>query len=211
EVYKIDQTTGRLAQDANGNLIVDPVAPFFTPAVINDLFARSQDIPTSPLARNGLQIGGPGSFEIAAHNMDLGISAGIRSVGVQLNHSLAPISYAGANLKVDLAGNLEMASSQIASFSGGSIDVAAGGKMDVGSTEQFTSDDTPKGIYTGHGGHVNVEAYGDIDINGSRIATYDGGDISVISDHGTIDAGSGGKGFFNVTTTQLDPLSGLPV
>jgi len=69
-----------------------------------------------------------------------------------------------------------------------------------------------QGISAGFGlGGSSQGQWGDIDINGSRIATYDGGDISVISDHGTINAGSGGKGFFNVTTTQLDPLTGMPV
>jgi hypothetical protein len=200
-----------LARDSHGNLIIVPAPPIADATVIQDLFARSQDIPTSPLAHNGLQIGGPGGFEITARNMDLGISAGIRSVGVQLNHALAAVSYLGANLRLTLGGDLEMASSQIASFSGGNIDVTADGRLDVGSQDQFTSDDTPKGIYTGHGGHVNVEADGDIDINGSRIASYDGGDVTVVSDHGNIDAGSGGKGFFNVTTTQLDPLTSMPV
>ncbi len=208
--YQLDPKTHLVALDASGNPIIGPV-PFTTDsAAIQDLFARSQDIPTSPLARNGLQIGGPGSFEITARNMDLGISAGIRSVGVQLNHALAAVSYLGANLDLTLGSDLQMASSQIASFSGGDIDVKAAGKLNVGSSEQLTSDDTPKGIYTGHGGHVIVQADGDIDINGSRIASYDGGNIEVTSDHGNIDAGSGGKGFFTVTTTQLDPLTGLP-
>jgi filamentous hemagglutinin len=45
-------------------------------------------------------------------------------------------------------------------------------------------------------------------VSGSRIATYDGGDLTVVSDHGTIDAGSGAKGFFTVTTGQIDPTTG---
>ncbi len=137
--------------------------------------------------------------------MDLGISQGIRSVGTFLNSSLACISPAGAALKISLAGNLEMTSSQIASYNGGSITLKAQGHLNIGSQEQFTSDDTPKGIYTGNGGSVDVESVGDINVNGSRIATYDGGDVKVVSSGGSIDAGAGAKGFFEVATQEVKP------
>jgi hypothetical protein len=101
-----------------------------------------------------------------------------------------------------------MTSSQIASFNGGNIDVSSAGKLNIGSQEVFSSDDTPKGIYTGHGGHVEVHAAGDILVSGSRIASYDGGDVTVASDHGTVDAGAGAKGFFSVTTGQANPDTG---
>lgn len=81
--------------------------------------------------------------------------------------------------------------------------------MNIGSQERFTSDDTPKGIYTAHGGHVKVEAGGDIAVSGSRISSYDGGDVSVISEQGSVDAGAGAKGYFAVTTSQINPDTGL--
>jgi hypothetical protein len=124
-----------------------------------------------------------------------------------LNLALAPISYAGVKIVVELLGNLEMTSSQIASFNGGSITVTAGGKADIGSQVQFTSDDTPKGIYTGHGGDVSVTAMGDVNLNGSRIASYDGGDVTVTSKNGDVNAGEGGKGFFRITTVQRGPMN----
>jgi len=198
--------------------------PAFTTdaAAINALYAKSQDIPSSSLAYNGLQIGGPGALAISARNMDLGISHGIRSVGTLLNSSLASVSLQGADLSLTLAGDLTMASSQIASFNGGNINLNAGGKMDIGSQDQFTSDDTPKGIYTAHGGDVTVQSAGDINVNGSRIATYDGGNINVtvppkpgeilgpgeFSADGDVNAGGGARGFFTVTTQQLNPLTG---
>ena len=101
-----------------------------------------------------------------------------------------------------------MTSSQIASFDGGNINVHSLGQIDVGSQVSLTSDDTPKGIYTTYGGSVTVDAVGNINVDGSRIATYDGGDVTVISEGGNVDAGTGGKGFFFVTTSQIDPATG---
>ena len=65
--------------------------------------------------------------------------------------------------------------------------------MDVGSQASYSSDDTPKGIWTGAGGADKVVANGDININGSRIGTFDGGDVWVESTHGKVDAGQGGR------------------
>ena len=206
--YVIDPLTELPKVDANGNPVLFPMTFTMDQAAINRLYANSQDIPISSLAFRGLQIGGPGQLVVSARNMDLGISQGIRSVGTLLNSSLAVISLAGADLNISLAGNLDMTSSQIASYNGGSITLKAPGHLNVGSQEQFTSDDTPKGIYTGHGGDVDVESAGDINVNGSRIGSYDGGDVKVVSTDGSIDAGSGARGFFTVTTQQLDPKTG---
>lgn len=206
--YVLDPTTGLPKVDAKGNPIV--VSTTFTTDTTDllQLYAATQDIPTSPLAHNGLQIGGPGEFDITAHNMDLGISAGIRSVGPQFNPALVSLSAEGSDLFLQLSGNLEMGSSSIASFNGGSITVDSRGQIDVGSQNSYTSDDTPKGIYTDRGGDVTVHAVGNVNVNGSRIGTYDGGDISVISDTGTVDTGSGGGGFFYVPTSYVDPTTG---
>ena len=206
QVYSWDPLTGLRRTDDTGNPITVPAVFTTDSTAIHWLFDHSQDVPTSALAFQGLQIGGSGSFELKAHNLDLGISAGIRSVGPLLNSSL-PLT--GADLDVSLAGDLNITSSQIASFNGGNLKVSASGQMNVGSQEQFTSDDVPKGIYTAHGGNVDVHAGGDISVSGSRIASYDGGDVSVISDHGKVDAGEGAKGFFSVTTSQIDPVTGL--
>lgn len=198
---------GRPLFDAEFNPVLVPATFTMDAQALNDLYARSQDIPGSALAYNGLQIGGPGTFSVAVKSMDLGISHGIRSVGPLLNYSLAGLALPantplGANLTLDVQGDLTMTSSQIASFNGGNLSVTAGGSMNVGSQEQFTSDDTPKGIYTAHGGNVTVVANGTVDINGSRIATYDGGDVTVQSITDTVNAGAGARGVFTVTTAQ---------
>jgi hypothetical protein len=180
--YLIDSLTGVPTVDANGNPVLYPMSFTMDQAAINSLYANSQDIPASSLALRGLQIGGPGQLVVTARSMDLGISQGIRSVGTLLNGSLASISPAGAALNITLAGNLEMTSSQIASYNGGSITLKAQGHLNIGSQEQFTSDDTPKGIYTGN----------------------DGGDVKVVSSGGSIDAGAGAKGFFEVATQEVE-------
>ena len=125
-----------------------------------------------------------------------------------LNNSLGKISGTGADIDVKLSGNLEMTSSQIGSFAGGSIKLAAAGSLNVGSQEQFTSDDTPKGIYTASGGGVSVSATGDINVNGSRIAAYDGGNVSVNSAQGNVNAGQGGLGFVVLKMVKVDPVTG---
>jgi filamentous hemagglutinin family protein len=207
-VYVVDPVTRRPMLGDNGLPMTEPATFTTDTAALQQLYTATQDIPTSGLARNGLQIGGPGRFEFHANNLELGISQGIRSVGTLLNPNLASVSLASASLNVSLAGNLEMTSSQIASFNGGSIAITAGGYMNVGSQDSYTSDNTPKGIYTAHGGSVSVQAAGDVSIDGSRIASYDGGDVSVVSTSGNVDAGAGAKGFFGVTTSQWNPLTG---
>ncbi len=206
--YVLNPLTGGVTLDAHQNPVIVPATFTTDAAALQQLYTGTQDIPTSPLAHVGLQIGGPGQFDLSAHNLDLGISAGIRSVGPLNNPALAAVSLRGANLNLDLSGNLDMTSSQIASFNGGDIAVNCLGQMEIGSQQSFGSDSTPKGIYTGHGGSVTVHAAGDINVDGSRIASYDGGDVSVISDNGDVNAGGGSKGFFFVTTSQLNPLTG---
>ncbi|WP_160164651.1 filamentous hemagglutinin N-terminal domain-containing protein [Pedosphaera parvula] len=193
--------------DNQGNPILVPVVYTRDTAAINRLYQLTQDVP--PLqAYTGLQVGGPGRFIISARNMDLGTTQGIRSVGPQNNPNLARISLRGADIGIQLVGDLNMTSSQIASYNGGNINVTAGGKLNVGSQQAFGSDETPEGIYTGHGGNVTINAIGDIEVNGSRIATYDGGNVRVTSQTGSVDAGNGAAGVFYVVTSEINPLTG---
>ena len=201
--------------DSRGNLIVDalgnPVlvaASYLDAAKVQALYQNSQDIPSSGNALRGIQVGGPGSLLIGAHNIDLGITEGIRSRGTLNNAALNSISPKGVSIQLNVQ-NLEMGASQIASFAGGSISVDAAGRVDVGSQNNFTSDDTPKGIFTSSGGNVTVHAGGNVNVNGSRIATYDGGNISIVSEAGNVDAGSGGLGSVLLFRTSIDPVTGL--
>lgn len=206
-VYVYD-VFGKQVFDAQGQPVTQKVS-FVSSSLVQSLYAASQDVPTFPTKTGGLLIGGPGKYIVSAKSMDLGITSGIRSILTALNPNLAYSFSKGADVEVNLSGNLEMTASQIASFNGGSINITAGGTMDIGSQAKYTSDDTPKGIYSGNGGNVTVTAVGDVIINGSRIASYDGGDVRVTSTTGNVDAGSGAKGYFQITTMQLNPITGL--
>jgi filamentous hemagglutinin family protein len=70
-----------------------------------------------------------------------------------------------------------------------SIEQAADGKLTVGT---FGSDPN-SGILTIRGGNIDIKTKGDVDVFQSRIATLTGGNISVYSVSGDINAGSGGR------------------
>jgi hypothetical protein len=89
-------------------------------------------------------------------------------------------------------GNLDMIDSAISSRSG-SIYAMAGSNMNVGKTALSNAPLKSSGITTLYGGDLSVYAGGDINVNESRIMTYLGGDITVWSDQGNINAGRGSK------------------
>jgi hypothetical protein len=70
-----------------------------------------------------------------------------------------------------------------------SVEQAAGGKLTVGT---FGSNPN-SGILTIRGGNIDIKTIGDVDVFQSRIATLTGGNISVYSIDGDINAGSGGR------------------
>jgi hypothetical protein len=77
------------------------------------------------------------------------------------------------------------------------------------------------GIVTERGGNVNLYAEGDVSVNQSRVFTLEGGDLTVVSLNGNIDAGKGAKtvqaiqpptvsydGYGNISITPFGPSSG---
>jgi filamentous hemagglutinin family protein len=260
-------------------------------AAINELYTDSQ---TAKISDESLALAGPGSFNITAQSMDLGVSGGIAvvappsiatsltladalpaalldpalsgdpgvagelrydaatgtltSIGVMskadLNFLLNPTEIVtgangkpviqpvtldatqlaairqlysdslnaalGANLNVTVTGNLDMTSTKIANENLlGNIQLTVGGTLNAGG--QFTPFDDPnvaKGIFTTSGGNVLVTADGDVDVNSSRIAAYNGGNVSVSSTHGDVNAGSGESGFVSVNAVELNPRTG---
>jgi hypothetical protein len=213
-----------LVADAHGNPIVEPNGSLetmtykFTAApVISTLYTESLDSTIS--SQLGLQIGGPGAFKIHAASIDLGNTAGIGSDGfgntgltangstttyAMLKSLLPDAATGGASVTVDVDGNLSMATSGIYSRDGGDVNVAAGGEIDLSQgTFVFPTDDC-FGIYTsGHSG-VNVTAEGDINIGSSRIATFDGGNVSIESFNGDVNCGNGGNVALFVYGVYLD-------
>jgi len=200
--------------DANGQLIVNPDTPQGTQPLsvsaaqslaFQQLFDASQ---SASLGDQGMALAGPGTFRVRAHDIDLGISGGISVLApTRPIENLTPL---GASLEVEASGGLDMTSTKIANESyHGNLLVNVGGTLDVGG--QFTTfGDTQaaKGIFTTGGGNVSVNAGDDVNVNGSRIAAYNGGNIHVRSEHGDVNAGTGGSGFVSLQALKLDPLTG---
>jgi hypothetical protein len=191
--------------DASGNAILTGAQLTAWQATIAQLYADSQ---SASLGDNGLALSGPGNFNIIANSIDLGISGGISVLAP--DSALAAISPYGANLNVTTVGNLEMTSTDIAneSYLGG-INLIVGGTLDVGGElTTFGDPGTPKGIFTTSGGNVTVTATGNVNVDGSRIAAYDGGNITVESLTGDVNAGTGGAGYVSLNALELDPVTG---
>jgi len=184
---------------------VTHTAEFIDAATLKTIFATSQDIPSDP--DSGFRIGGGGSFKITAANLDLGATAGIVSMGAAENSALARYFNNGAAINVNVGGKIDMFSTTISCLNGGDINVQAGGAINLGS-DFFSGDDQfARGIFSTCGSDVTVVAGGDIVINGSRIATYDGGNIAVKSLHGNIEVGKGGQGSATVIEYYVDPVT----
>ncbi len=160
---------------------------------------------------------GPGKLQlISAQNIDLGISGGINVNPVPLPNllSIVPVGTPGASLDINLTGNLEMTTTSI--INGGllgSIELNTGGQIDVGAQSGvYGAPGQARGIFTTSGGDVTVVANGDINVDGSRIATFDGGNLSVTSATGDVNAGAGGNGSVSLLAVlQLDANGNLDV
>lgn len=93
-------------------------------------------------------------------------------------------------------GDINMTSSQIGTSIGKSdIFIVANGAMNLGKTALPTSGKIGKktGITTGGGGAINIFSSGDVNVNESRVMTFYGGDITIWSDQGSINAGRGSR------------------
>ena len=199
---------------------------------VQTLYAASLGAPSPINGQLGYRIGGPGQFDINAGSISLGNTYGILSSGVADSQggfdryaNLASLTPSGANVNVTVAddqtttvngvttttASLDMLTSAIAAIGGGNVNVTStGGSIDLGSQELFHQ---PRqvgfGIYTsGNYGAVHVTALGDVDINGSRIAAFNGGNIFVESQQGTVNVGSGGNTYNGVGVSYVNPATG---
>ena len=220
-VLRYDATTGTLSfvgvmdsateaallnpTDINGNALFTSAQLTAWQSNISQLYAASQ---TATLGDQGLAIAGSGSFNLSAHSIDLGISGGISVLPP--NAALTAISLYGANISVTTVGNLEMTSSKIAneSYLGG-ISLNIGGTLDVGGQlTTFGDPSSPKGVFTTSGGNLSVTASGAVNVDSSRIAAYDGGNITIESLTGDVNAGTGAAGYVSMNSLELNPLTG---
>ena len=203
QVQKYD-TYGQPVFDSSHNPVTVP-AQFISASVLQSLFNASQNIPSDP--DSGFRVGGGGTFEVRAASLDLGATGGIVSEGPAENAALVNYFTHGADIHVQLGGDLTMFSTAIAGLNGGNISVTAGGVLNLGSTFFSANDDVARGIFSTGGGSVSVTAGGDVNINGSRIATYDGGNVSVESQHGKVNVGVGGQGSAPVEEIYVNPVT----
>ena len=208
QVYALDPATQKPLLDPTTHMPVIETVSILSLATAQALFDATQNLPQSP--DTGYTIGGPGTLNLTARNLNLGATTGIRSVGPANNPGLARLGASGATINVNVLGNLDMFSTAIASFAGGNIVVNVGGSANLGSSVS-TGDATPRGIFTVGKSDVSVTAGGDINISGSRIAAYDGGNITVLSLNGNVNAGQGGQGAVEVEQVYVDPITGRVV
>ena len=206
--HVVDWLGGQPLLDDQGNFVLEP-APrtFLSAAILNDLQNRSQDVPQNP--SDGYQVGGPGTFSVRAASVELGISKGIVSAGPKYNPALAGVATRGADLDIRISGDLSMFASAIRTVNGGTLTVRADGAVTVGDADVPFNSETARGIFGVGGSDVTVSAGGDVLVAGSRIATYDGGNLLVHSDNGKVDAGVGASGYVRVERITVDPATGL--
>ncbi|WP_321417715.1 filamentous haemagglutinin family protein [uncultured Desulfobacter sp.] len=107
-------------------------------------------------------------------------------------------------------GNISLVNSKIYTSGGsGNIYTLAGGTIDVGLSSiasppilgEANADEESSGIYTTAGGAIKIYARDDINVNESRVMTFAGGDIDILSDYGDINAGRGSKAAVASSTT----------
>ena len=95
------------------------------------------------------------------------------------------------------AGNITLDFSQIQTLEGGSINLLApGGNINVGldASDIATNKSAAQlGVFAQGQGNINILSKGDLQVNQSRVFTLAGGDITVWSSEGNIDAGRGAK------------------
>jgi filamentous hemagglutinin family protein len=210
------------------SILGNPTPPSGTVTAASALLAQYNALGALPVDNAsgsfiGYTIGGGGQFNITARTIDLGTSAGIQSEGATLplaglfgdggvfdhgadiNITTTGNNSTGENASGDLIGDLDMYSSSIASLFGGDITINAGGNVNAGSSVFSVTALGTRGIYSTSGGDVTVIASGNVNVNGSRIATYDGGNITVESLNGDVNAGTGASTPVSVSGYYEDP------
>ena len=221
--------------EANGDTKSIPINPAVTAIdVTGDILYPSDYNPVTgaiTTSFNGLALAGGGAFNITARTIDLGTSGGIESQGVVYNaaenYPLAQLFgnggafTKGADVTVtttgnhtepnatsgELAGDMDMTLSSIDSLFGGNITINASADLNAGQPNLNVNSQGVRGIYTSSGGDLNITAKGNINVFGSRLTTFDGGNITVESLDGDINAGSGSSSPVSVSGYYEDPAT----
>jgi hypothetical protein len=104
-----------------------------------------------------------------------------------------------------------MTASQISSLSAtAGIFIFTNGSLNVGKSTFFANESqiTSTGIFTAAGGDIDIYANDDVNVNESRIMSFRGGDITVWSDSGNINAGRGSKTAVNASPPSMTLING---
>jgi filamentous hemagglutinin len=111
------------------------------------------------------------------------------------------------------SGDIDMTLSQISTLTGAApIFIFARGSLNVGRSTFITAAQVQStGVFTAEGGAINIYANGDVNVNESRVMTFMGGDITVWSDDGSINAGIGSKTEVDATPPELTQVNGVTV
>ena len=130
-------------------------------------------------------------------------------------NTVAPVIYQGKPVLVN--GNLVLiVGGQVSLVDARSVSIErpVGGQVLVG-TNQNSGFNAATGILTMRGGAIQIKSMGDIDVQLSRIASFGGGNISLTSTAGDINAGSGGRDqmvqyVIDTGVQAIDPKTGKP-
>jgi filamentous hemagglutinin family protein len=206
--------------DANGQLQTTTYT-FKAAPQISTLYQESLAVGSTTTPQMGYQIGGPGQFDVTAASLSLGNSSGILSLGFGDGSAFQGINYAslegvsgtlasgGAAVNVNVAGSINMATSAIGSLDGGNVTVNAGGEIDLSQGNFVFQTSDCYGIYTSGHSDVSVTAEGTINVGSARIAAFDGGNVSVLSKTGDVNAGVGANSALTVYGFFINPATGL--
>ncbi|MCP5144795.1 MAG: filamentous hemagglutinin family protein [Gammaproteobacteria bacterium] len=105
----------------------------------------------------------------------------------------------------DYQGNLTSALSAVQTLDGGNLRAfVPGGTVDAGTTAQTGVQKSPVdlGYVAYRAGDVEIYASASINVNSTRIFAQGGGDVSLWSDHGNIDAGRGVRDATTLASTE---------
>jgi hypothetical protein len=135
------------------------------------------------------------------HNLIGSPGFGSYAAGLAAIQALLPGNYSG---------DIDLTSKEIATESGGDIDILApGGQLTVG-IELAGAQAVDQGILTQDGGNISIYTRDSVNIGTSRIFTLRGGNEIIWSSDGNIDAGNASKTVQSAPPTRVlvDPQSG---
>lgn len=206
---QIELSAGKPVLAANGEPVLEPLT--LTAAQQTELATAIPALYTASQSANaastGLILSGPGHFKVNAGTIDLGASAGIQVD--EGNSAVTAITPDTADVTVTTTGDLAMTYSKIADEGlFGDVTLNVGGSLDVGAENVPFATPNIVGVFTTGGGAISITANGNVDVDGSRVVTYDGGNIDIRSKTGDVDAGEGGAGLVDVQGVSVNKKTG---